>query len=257
VTAAALKLYGLNVTAVPRVGWFATPRVQVAAAAWEMVLGMWLLSRAWPAGAWLAAVGTFAVFAGVSGYFGWIGVANCRCFGVIRASPWTAFTVDVAALGLLAVARPDLRAGSFRLPAGFLTIPIGAATILIALTGVGSWVYGSPQAALARLRGETLTVSPNYIDFGSGSPGQELDVAVDVSNWSDRPVRLIGGTSDCSCVTNASLPLRLAAGESRPVTIRLQVPKARTGAMTRTAEIWTDDDRQRTIRLQLGCRIME
>jgi len=42
--AAGLKLYGLNVTALPRVGWFAGPQVQVAAAAWELVLGLWLLS---------------------------------------------------------------------------------------------------------------------------------------------------------------------------------------------------------------------
>jgi hypothetical protein len=31
-TAAGLKLYGLNVTALPRVGWFATPRCQSTAA---------------------------------------------------------------------------------------------------------------------------------------------------------------------------------------------------------------------------------
>jgi len=34
--AAGLKLYGLNVTAVPRTGWFATPQVQLIAAEWEL-----------------------------------------------------------------------------------------------------------------------------------------------------------------------------------------------------------------------------
>jgi hypothetical protein len=67
-TAAALKLSGMNVTALPRVGWFSTPRVQVAAATWEMVLGLWLLSGVRRPVAWLAAVGTFITFAGVSGY---------------------------------------------------------------------------------------------------------------------------------------------------------------------------------------------
>src|SRR5947207_6620294 len=78
-TAAGLKLYGLNVTALPRVGWFSTPRVQVAVVAWELVLGFWLLSGSYRAGAWLAAIGTFLIFAGVSGYFGWTGVASCGC----------------------------------------------------------------------------------------------------------------------------------------------------------------------------------
>jgi hypothetical protein len=110
-TAAVLKLSGLNVTAVPRAGWFAKPQVQGIAAEWKLVLGLWLLSGAYQPGAWLAAVGTFLAFAGVSGYFGWTGVANCGYFGVIRTSPWTAFGVDMAALALLVIFRPDFRTG--------------------------------------------------------------------------------------------------------------------------------------------------
>ena len=86
--------------------------VQVVTAEWELVLGLWLLSGAFQVGAWLAAAGTFLTFAGVSGYFGWTGVASCGCFGVIRASPWTAFGVDVVALALLAVCPPSKRAGA-------------------------------------------------------------------------------------------------------------------------------------------------
>ena len=67
-----------------------------------MVLGFWLISGANPAWSWVAAFGTFVGFAGISGYFGWVGVANCGCFGVVRASPWAVFGVDVAALLLLA-----------------------------------------------------------------------------------------------------------------------------------------------------------
>ncbi|HEY1487877.1 MAG TPA: hypothetical protein VGF84_17355 [Micromonosporaceae bacterium] len=57
-TAAGLKLYGLGISAVPRVGWFAQPWVQLAAAEWELILGLWLVSGAAPIGGWLAAVGT-------------------------------------------------------------------------------------------------------------------------------------------------------------------------------------------------------
>src|SRR2546423_6451670 len=80
-TAAGLKLYGLGVSAVPRVGWFAQPWVQLTAAEWEIVLGLWLLSGAYPLGAWVAALGKFVAFAGVSGYLGAVGVASCGCFG--------------------------------------------------------------------------------------------------------------------------------------------------------------------------------
>jgi hypothetical protein len=181
-TTAGLKLYGLNVTALPRVGWFATPQVQVVTAEWELVLGLWLLSGAYQVGAWLAAVGTFAAFAAVSGYFGWTGVASCGCFGAIHASPWTAFGVDVAALVLLAVARPDFRAGVLRPSAGAAIIPIGAAAILVVFTGIGSAIFGSPHATLAHLRGDVLTVSSGYVDFGTGTAGQIVDRSVEVQN---------------------------------------------------------------------------
>jgi hypothetical protein len=236
---------------------FATPQVQVAAATWELVLGLWLLSGSYWAGAWLAAVGTFVAFAGVSSYFGWTGVASCGCFGVIRASPWTAFGVDVAALALLAVARPDLRASALRLPAGFSAVAAGAAAVLIALTGVGSWIYGSPHAALARLRGQSLTVSQDYVDFGTGPAGQVVDRMVEVWNWSDGPVRLTGGTSDCTCVTTEDLPLTIPPGEARQVTVRMRIPHAKLGALTRVTELWTNLEKQRTIRLQIGCRVVE
>jgi hypothetical protein len=256
-TAAGLKLYGLDVTAVPRVGWFATPRVQVAAAAWELVLGVWLLSGAYRAWAWLAAIGTFTAFAGVSGYFGWIGVANCGCFGVIRASPWTAFGVDVTALVLLAVARPDCRAQSLRPSFVAVVVPAGAAAILIALLTAGSWLYGSPQAAFARLRGDALTLASDYVDFGSGSAKEILEAAVEVRNWSDRPVRLTGGTSDCSCVTTVDLPVTIPPGAARSATVHLKIPDAEPGAFNRVAELWTDHARERVIRLHIGCRIVE
>jgi hypothetical protein len=256
-TAAALKFYGLNVTAVPRVGWFASPRVQAVAAEGELVLGLWLLSGAYRAGAWLAAVGTFLAFAGVSGYLGWTGVARCGCFGMIRASPWHAFGVDMAALVLLAVGRPDLGAASFRPPSGLAATAAGAAAVLLILAGIGSWIYGSPAAALARLRGEVLTVSSDYIDFGSGSAGQVLEASVEVQNWSEQPVQLIGGTSDCSCVTTLDLPLVIPPGESRPVELRLKLPGSGSGAFTRMAVLWTDHPRQREIWLRVGGRIVE
>ncbi|HEY1378500.1 MAG TPA: DUF1573 domain-containing protein [Gemmataceae bacterium] len=251
-TAAGLKLYGLNVTALPRVGWFATPQVQLVVAEWELVLGLWLLSGAAPAGAWLAAVGTFLAFAAVSGYFGWIGVASCGCLGVIRASPWTAFGVDVAALLLLAATRPSFRTTSLRVSFRPAVIPLGAAVILVFLTGIGAVLYGSPAAALARLRGDTITVSTDYLDFGAVSAGKVVERSVDVQNWTDRPVRLIGGTSDCSCVTTSDLPLTVPPGEARAVTIRMKAPPTKPGAVTRVAELWTDHPDRRTVRIRVG-----
>jgi hypothetical protein len=255
--AAVLKLSGLNVTAVPRVGWFSTPQVQAAVAAWELVLGLWLLAGAHRTWAWLATVGTFMTFAGVSGYLDSIGVARCGCFGAIRASPKDALGVDMVALALLAIGRPGFRGGAFRLPPGVAGVTAATVAVLLALTGIGSLVYGSPQAALARLRGDALTVSASYVDFGSGAAGQALEATVEVRNWTDHPVRLTGGTSDCTCVTTLDLPMTIPPGEVRPVTLRLALPGSQPGVFTRTATILTDSDEQAKIKLWLAGHVLE
>ena len=263
VTAAGLKLYGLNVTALPRVGWFVTPQIQVAAAEWELVLGLWLLSGAVQQLAWLTAIGTFSIFAIISAYFGWIGVASCGCFGAIRASPWTAFGVDVAAVIALLIFRPGARSASkgssftlARAAGSHAMIPLGAAAILLALTGIGSWVYGSPAAALAHLRGELLTIEPSYVDFGSGKPGDAVKRTVTVYNWSDQPVRLIGGTSDCSCVTTDDLPATIFPNAGTPITVKVFLGGMDSGLVSRTATFSTDADHQRKLAVALTGRIL-
>ncbi|HEY8505848.1 MAG TPA: MauE/DoxX family redox-associated membrane protein [Gemmataceae bacterium] len=259
--AAGLKLYGLQVSAVPRAGPLYAPWVQMAVLQWEVVLGLWLVSGKYPLGSWLAAVGTFAAFAGVSGYLGWIGQADCGCFGSVQASPWHAFAVDVLALMLLARARPALR--SLRdLPRPALRRAGGAAFLFLAgaavmfglLAGLGAWTFGSLDAALARVRGERISVRPGFVDVGRGVPGQSVEAVVELVNRTDRPVRVIGGTSDCSCVTTYDLPVTLEPGEPRPVSIHVRLPGT-PGLFNRQAFFWTDDDQARTIVFPLTGRI--
>jgi hypothetical protein len=261
-TTAGLKLSGLHVSGLPPVGWFSTPSVQVTTIAWESVLALWLLSGHSPVGSWVAAIGTFGLLAPISGYLGWIGQASCACFGVVQASPWTAFALDMGALILLCVAHPDfkqVKAGPHELVrrrvVAIARFAIGVSMAFAALGGVAVWIYGSPAAALARLRDEALTADPRYLDFGTGRAGMALDASVEVHNWTDRPVRVIGGTSDCTCVTTIGLPTTIAAGESRILPLRLGLRDATPGVFTRQVELWTDCKRQRVIHLLIGCRI--
>jgi hypothetical protein len=261
-TAAVLKLAGHSVSAVPRVGWYAMPTVQIAAAEWELVLGFWLLSGWYKVGSWLAALATFLVFASVSGYLGWIGMASCGCFGAIQASPWHAFAVDVGALSLIFLARPqnapaEERTGSesMRLPIAGGAYLLGTAAALALVTLAGTLAYGSPEVALARLRGELVTVEPAFVSFGEGETGETLETTVRVRNWTNIPVRLIGATSDCSCIATEGLPETIPPGQSREVPIRLRLKTRNPGYFSREAFIWTDSEGQPALRLSLGCRI--
>ena len=257
--AAGLKLYGLSTCAVPRVGWFAQPWVQVLTAEWELVLGAWLLSGTTPRLSWLAALVTFVTFSFVSGYLGWVGVASCGCFGALEASPWWAFGVDVLVLVALTCARPvpvaDKPQLTLRSVGGtVLVFFIGTAVLLSLLAGIGTWVFGSLDTALARLRGERMSVRPGLVDVGRGPPGRSVEVTVELVNRTDRLVRVIGGSSDCFCVVTNDLPLTLEPQGSRLVQIRVQI-SGPPGQFNRTAFFWTDDDRARVIVFPLTGRI--
>ncbi len=252
--AAGLKLAGLAASAVPPHGWYAQPWVQAAAAGWELVLGAWLLGGSAPRTAWAVAVLTFAGFAAVSASLGLAGVARCGCLGAVATSPWAAFGIDIAALALLALGRPRANDPVPVERPRFGGVVVGAATVLVLLGAAGSWVYGSPGAALARLRGDALTLTPDYLDFGTLPAGESRDAALTVSNWSDRPVRLVGGTSDCTCTTLADLPVTIVPGGRAAVTVRLAAPPSE-GQLTRTVMLRTDHPDQPHVRARLGCRV--
>ena len=261
-TAAGLKLAGQNVSAVPQVGWYATPLVQMAAAEWEIVLGLWLLSGRYRIGAWLTSVATFLTFAGVSGYLGARGQSSCGCFGTIQASPWHAFGLDLVTVALLGLFRPDLspvrrltRIEGRGLVLTGVSSVLGIGGLLAALTAGATLAYGSLEAALARLRGEAITVEPTYVDFGTSESGKVVWATVEIRNWTDRPVRLIGGTSDCSCITTEALPLTLMPGQSQSIPVALKVKGNAQGTIIRTGEIWTDSDRTRKLRMTVRCRV--
>jgi hypothetical protein len=212
VTAAGLKLSGLDVTALPRAGWFATPQVQLAAAEWELVLGAWLLSGSAPFAAWLAALGTFLGFAIVSAYFGWIGVASCGCFGAIRTRPWTALAVDVVAISALLICCPRSNLARTLPSRSSAIIPLGVAAILLGLTGIGS---GTDQ--------HLLRVEPDPIRFGPVARAGFAAMEIRVHNESQDDLSLVNWTSSCDCLHLAFAEHQIPAGRSTTVRVAIDL----------------------------------
>ena len=251
--AAGLKVYGLGVSAMPAVGWFSQSWVQLAAAEWELVLGLWLISGAYPKASWFAAIGTFLTFAGVSAYLGFSGAASCGCLGAVQTSPRWAFGVDVLALVLLAFNYPRGEQIPSTSKSTFVKWIGGIAVLLIGVTLGATAVYGSPEAALARLRGESLIVSD--INLGAGKPGEVLEGIAIIRNVSEHPIRLIGGTTDCSCSVLSDLPTTIQPGEAASVRVFLTIPSAPNERMSRNVKLLTDDQRTPTLQFQVGYRV--
>jgi hypothetical protein len=239
-TAAALKIWGFGVDPVARSGIFSSPGFQFLVIGFELSLGVWLLSGKQPAGAWVIVLATFIAFSGVTFYQGMIGQASCGCAGrIVTINPWVAFTVDLAAVAALLLARPDLKPlweqrGAI---ARYGSCALGGYLLLAgSLAAFAHLQYGSIDAALAKLRNERLSVSPSLVDVGEGYPGETREAVLELTNRTNEPIRVIGGTADCSCTVLGDLPVTIGPGESQSITIQLRLPKSE-GVFSRNAKL--------------------
>ncbi|MBI2807076.1 MAG: DUF1573 domain-containing protein [Planctomycetes bacterium] len=194
----------------------------------------------------------------MSFYQGWIGQASCGCLGAkVSVNPWIMFTIDVAAFFALLLARPDLtplwvhRVRILSVCSGVL----GAYLLLLgSVAGIAHVRYGSIDAALASLRNERLSLQPALVDMGEGIAGEERDASVELTNWTEHPIRLIGGTADCSCTVLGDLPITIPPGESRSITVTMRLPKT-PGLFNRKAQLTIDDEGFKRIGFRLIGRI--
>lgn len=258
--AAGLKLYGLRVEPVAGAGIFSAAEFQVAVVEFEIVLALWLLSGIRTVLSWLVALVTFTGFATASFYLAWIGQSSCGCFGSVHVDPWFTLGLDCVILLGLAVGRPDLSslwhdprrvlfAGAW--PA--LSVLAGMAALFVILWGVAHFGFGSVPEALAYLRGDRVSVQPRLVNLGEGQPGELRQIAVEVANWTDKPVRVIGASRDCSCSVDG-LPLTIPAKQRRPITLTLRL-SGQPGIFTRSASLLLDDDGFQHVAFRLTGRI--
>ena len=130
------------------------------------------------------------------------------------------------------------------------------AVVLAAMLGTGVILYDSPSAALAKLRGETLTVDRAAAEFGHGQTGDVLTQQVTVTNHSEAPLRIIGGTADCSCITTSDLPVTIAPNESKSVSIVYKIPHTdQAGITNRKAILMTDCPKRPKLTLTLSAMV--
>ncbi len=263
IAAALLKAGGQSYEPFSRGGVFGSSWAQLAIIQLELLVGAWLFLRPRSVGAWLLCVGMFACFACVTFYSGYVGQSSCGCFGAVHVSPWYTFAFDAAVLVGLWLFRPEavisrerrgaevvagLRTGAGRL--------IGLGLVSFVIIAAGYVFFGSPDKALARLRGERLLASPAPVDLGTGQMGDELTGEVSIENLSDSKIRIIAGTSDCTCVATELLPLVIEPGGRNSLPIRLSL-RGSAGQVHRTVTLVTDDPRHRRVTFGVNAFVAE
>lgn len=166
-------------------------------------------------------------------------------------------------IAVLGVGRPDLQSEREnprqRLwEAGIPVLSVASGVALLSILGllVCQNAYGSVPAAIAHLRGERVSIQPNLVDVGDFPAGETQTVQIEVMNWTEKPVRLFGGTADCSCTVLGDLPVTIPANESRSISVQLSHAR-KPGFFTRKAAIHLDDEGYKVVIFRLTGRIVE
>ncbi len=119
----------------------------------------------------------------------------------------------------------------------------GVAVALVAAGFAGQWTG-------RELNRPAMDV-PAAIDFGRVTPGETLTRDIVVKNRGRVPLRLVGGTSDCSCLVS-ELPPPIAPGQSAAVRVTLKVPADARGRVERAVELFGDSPRRPRAVVQVG-----
>jgi hypothetical protein len=220
---AGLKIHGLYTDPYSQESVLLTPRLLVAVIEVEILLGLWLLSGLAMRAAWLAALAFFAAGAAANVYLAVEGQRSCGCFGKLTVSPWWTLGLDAAVVMLLIIIRPAV--GISTAPA---SLSLGVKTALstglvVALIGGGFVLLAEdPARTLAQLRGEVVAVSPAVTEVGEGTAGEQREFTIRLTNYTARPVRVLGGTTTCSCIATQDLPVEIAPNQSQELKVRIR-----------------------------------
>jgi hypothetical protein len=221
--AAGLKAYALATDPFAQDSPLLSPRLLIATIQVETLLGLWLVSGWAPRAARLAGIGFFLILAGSSLYLALEGQPSCGCLGRVTVSPWLTFALDTAVVAALLLLRP---APGFAIPTGGLLraswpIALGTMLILVLTAGLFLLAVEDPEAALARLRGEPITVEPSRSWVGERPAWEEETFTILLRNHGNARVRIYGGTADCACIVTRDLPVTVPPHESRPISVQV------------------------------------
>jgi hypothetical protein len=258
---AGLKLFDPSPDTLSGLEMLSSPRWRMAAIEAEALLGIWLLAGTFSRLLWLAALVGCSILASMSLYLGLEGQSSCGCFGAkVKVSPGYALALDLAVVTSLVWWRPFRKQGADAPPPAILRrvfAVVAGAAVLLAIGFVGlAWLFGSPSETILHLRGESITVEPSVVQVGEGVAGEQRTLTIQLSNHGNRPVTILGGTTNCSCITTSDLPIIVPPKKFRSITIQI-IFRGDRGRFQHSFVLYTNDERQSTITVGFVGRVVE
>lgn len=262
---AGLKVHGLITDPYGQDNFLALPWLQVLTIEVEVLLGLWLLSKLQPQLAWCVTLLFFAILAAISFTLATQGQTSCGCFGKVEINPWYTFALDLGIVITMLCLSPLSLSGSGVGGEGFLPSEAPLSSLLqilfttcalLGLLALGFTLFTTdPWATLARLRGETLAVIPAVIQLGQGTAGEQRTFQVQLRNYSDKPIKVVGGTTSCSCIATQDLPITVLAGGTESINVKITFSGS-PGRFAHRFVLYSDSDDRLTIARFAGSIIL-
>lgn len=183
--------------------------LSLAASAFELFLGIWLITAVFPATARRVALVCFLGLAGVALYKVSTSQESCGCLGDLHVDPKYVFLLDVLVVFLLCSVSPPQA-----IVQGWHSALVLLGGILVLTIGTGLTVY---ERATSLHRG--LIAASNFHDFGVTEQHQVLTHVFTMENRCAFPVEVVQTTSSCNCTA-----VQIGAGHVIPPNGRLEVP---------------------------------
>jgi hypothetical protein len=244
VALACLKLTFLAPSDIEAAHQFLGKNVQQAATAFELILGVWLLTGIAAEGAWIGTISLFSVFVAANSFLLLVGQASCGCLGTIKISPLYSLLMDLLVISACLYCTP--RPGRFprlEIFCDSVRNSLSTAFLFLVLTSLLLYTTGQLKAGWAWLNGQPLIIDSGSIDLGFVAAGSVVETSVSIRNRSHSYVTITGGEDDCSANAIDSLPVKIEPGEIKSIFVRIRVPR-REGKMEKSAFLLTDADAQ-------------
>lgn len=215
----------LGAEVVPSEGSLISGGIQAIIIYVEIFVGAWLFlpGQVWEK--WLAVVGLLISFLAVNLAFSWEGRASCGCFGPMKTDPRFVAALEFFLLVVFLICRPAVL---FPRIVRCEWCSLSSVSVALVCLGValalGVMAFGTLDRATAFLANKTYSIAPGNINLGVSSQGDIREADVHISNWSARPLRVVGGTSTCSCLTTSDLPCTIEPGETATLRIKIRFP---------------------------------
>jgi len=111
--------------------------------------------------------------------------------------------------------------------------------------------FGTLSGALAFLNGDRLIPDAYSKSFGTRDVGSSPSVVFNLTNKSEKPIRIIGARSSCTCLALEGLPATVKAGATLPFMVRV-LPASKQGRVTGTVLVYSDYEEQPSVPLRLS-----